>query len=70
MSINDLIKQKEEYFMKYELNGLNLITVFSDNGKHKIKINDLTNLLPNETLSTFWDEIDPITPGIIDYQNS
>lgn len=56
--------------MKYELSGLNLVVLFSDNGKHTIKISELTNLFPNETPTIFWDESDPISPGIINYQNS
>ncbi|MCM8901292.1 hypothetical protein KVG29_08675 [Caldicoprobacter algeriensis] len=53
--------------MKYELNNLNLVTIFSDNGKHLIKVNELTSLFPNQIPSVVW-QLDPLSPGIINYQ--
>lgn len=55
--------------MKHELNIINLVTIFSDNGKYLIKMNELTNLFPDQTPSNVVWHPDPLSPGIINYQN-
>ncbi|MDI3528307.1 MAG: hypothetical protein PWQ23_126 [Thermoanaerobacter sp.] len=56
--------------MNYKLDGLNLVVVFSDTGKHAIEINELTNLFTKEAPAIFWDNQIPTSPGIISYQIS
>lgn len=55
--------------MKYELNGLNLVVLFPDNGKHAIEVEELRNLFPDEVPITLWDKKVSISPGLIIYQN-